>query len=124
MAWSPDGNRVAAAENGIEIWDYRGTEGLRLSQTQMPDPIPPRAAQNGPQRARVIYTTVCWSPDGRRLAAGTNHGAVLVFDVSTGRQVDQRECPAEVGSVDWSPEGRHLAAGSADGSLTVWAVER
>jgi WD40 repeat protein len=132
LAWSPDGRRLAAVEGGIEIWNYSRLEGLGWSPTQMGEAefpeIPSQTedtalSQKGEEEessTRMRYRAVAWRPDGRRLAAGTADGAVIVFDASDGRKLHEMQCPTEVGSVAWSPDGKRIAAGASDGMLTVW----
>gem|GEM_PF-4294630 len=64
---------------------------------------------------------VCFSPDGRLLAAGSDHGMVGLWEVSSGREVwsfkDQLDW---VHGVAFSPDGHILASASA--TLTFWDV--
>ena len=124
LAWSPDGDQLAVAENGIEIWDFDPVDGLRWSRSLTEGATAPASGQNGSSNAPATFNTLAWHPGGRSLAGGTAGGRVIVFDVVTGGRVGEFRAPAEVGSVGWSRRGRHLAAGSADGTLTVWAFGR
>jgi WD40 repeat protein len=120
LAWSPNGGQIAAAENGVEIWDFHRVEGLRWSGS-LPSGAGPAS---GMASAPGSITTVAWHPLGRSLAMGTSGGRVIVCDVTGGRQIREFRAPAGVGSVAWSRRGRHLAAGSRDGTLTVWEFGR
>ena len=123
LAWSPNGSRLAAVENGIELWNFRVMGGFNWSATQL-KAQPKNALADGPPKPADEFTTVAWCPDGRRLAGGTAGGEVVVFDASTGRQLFRLACPTEAASISWSPDGRQLAAGSSDGTLTVWIIEQ
>jgi WD40 repeat protein len=116
LAWSPDGGRIAVAEDGAEVWAFRRVEGLRW-MTSLPSDD---ARRSGLASAPGPITTVAWHPLGRSLALGAGDGQVIVCDVTNGQPVRQFRAPAEVGSVAFSRRGRHLAAGSRDGTLTVW----
>ncbi|KAG8989070.1 hypothetical protein FRB90_002417, partial [Tulasnella sp. 427] len=65
--------------------------------------------------------TVCWSPDGKRIAVGT-HFTVYLHDAQSGNRIGQ---PLEghdraVSSVCSSPDGKLLASGSYDRTVRLW----
>src|SRR5205085_1215456 len=68
--------------------------------------------------------SVAWSPDGRRLASGSNDNTVRVWDGETGSLLRTLEGhQGGVLSVAWSPDGRRLASGSSDRTVRVWDEE-
>jgi hypothetical protein len=71
---------------------------------------------DGPGRA------LAWSPDGKRLAAGGEGGALVVLDMPGGKQVCKLTPGGTVGAVAFSPDGKFLGvkSGAADGPLSVW----
>ena len=69
----------------------------------------------------LVYS-VCFSPDGRRLASGSNDETVRLWDVETGACVRTLEGHGFVFSVCFSPDGRMGASGSADGTVRLWLV--
>jgi WD40 repeat protein/tetratricopeptide (TPR) repeat protein len=112
--WSPDGTLLASASWGeVKVWDARtGREERSLGRDGM-------------------FTSVCFSPDGKRLAAaignprGLKAGEVRVWDVRNGREeLSLKEFKGPVKSVCWSPDGARLACASEEtpvvGLVTVW----
>ena len=62
-----------------------------------------------------------WSPDGTRLATGSNDGTAKVWDAAGGRELlTLKGHTGSVRSVSWSPDGTRLATGSEDGTAKVW----
>jgi len=107
LAWSPDGARVASAENGsVIVWDAAtGKEMLAIPGNDGDNPI----------------HAVAWSPDGTRLASGWSDESVKVWDSSTGRVLWTLEGhTGAVRAVSWSPDGKRLASASTDGTARVW----
>jgi WD40 repeat protein/KaiC/GvpD/RAD55 family RecA-like ATPase len=107
VAWSPDGKRLATAnEEDTRVWDAEtGKEMLTLS------------GHSSPARS------VAWSPDGKRLVTGSNDGTAKVWDAETGKEVLTLSGHSRlVRSVAWSPDGKRLA--TANGKNTkVWDAE-
>ena len=64
-----------------------------------------------PQRAYGPVGSVSWSPDGTRLATGSDDGTAKVWDAAGGRELLTLKGPAG-GPVSWSPDGARLATGS------------
>ncbi len=66
---------------------------------------------------------VAFSPDGTRIASGANDGAVLLHEVSSGRQLGEyRGHAAKVHGLSFSADGRLLTA-SWDRTIRLWTVE-
>ena len=143
LSWSPDSQRLASRtyEGTIGIWECDGKAGPVLQKPGSAcglywssDGQPPASdndanirlwGQEGGQ-GPVLYgksgsrRSVCWSPDGRRLAEiGGINGEVWCFggEGKVGRSVSG---PAEVRSLAWSLDGQRLASGSADGLIRLW----
>jgi RNA polymerase sigma factor (sigma-70 family) len=124
LAFSPDGQILAAAGNGtgpvadgpvaIQLWDVA----------------------TGKERATLDGHTgnICslaFSPDGKTLASGggyqglqpKEHGDVKLWEITTGKErASFTGHTDEVNSVAFSPDGSTLVSGSLDNTLRLWDV--
>lgn len=105
LAFSPDGGRIAGARgSGIEIRDAETREQILGIPLEF-------------GRVRAL----CWSPDGKRIAVGSDDNSLRLFDALTGEQV--RECTGHRGGISTvacSPDGRWIVSGSRDGTIKIW----
>lgn len=70
-------------------------------------------------------SSICFSPDGRMLAAGGEESKIRIFDLAAGSQLNElKDHSAMVTSISWSPNGRYLASGCRDGSFRIWDVKK
>jgi WD40 repeat protein/serine/threonine protein kinase/tetratricopeptide (TPR) repeat protein len=81
----------------------------------------------GPPAARWLHRAngrLCWSPDGRYLAAVSRFDeTVQVWDATTGRpSVTLRGHALAPFCLSWSPDGTRLASCGYDGSARLWDV--
>jgi WD40 repeat protein/serine/threonine protein kinase len=104
-AWSPDGARLAAPDQGaVRVWDVKtGRTALELTPA-----------------GGASLVAWAWSPDGRRLATATDDKTARVWDADTGRVGVALTHDGEVSSVAWGPDGSQLATAQADGTARVW----
>ena len=64
---------------------------------------------------------MAWSPDGKRLATGSDDKTAKVWDAASGQELlTLRGHDRAVESVAWSPDGKRLATGSDDKTAKVW----
>jgi WD40 repeat protein/predicted Ser/Thr protein kinase len=100
----------------------RGKPGEEVQLEAAPDGVgPPRALTLARRELKDLkILQLLFSPDGRRLAARSSLGTVVVWDASTGREAITRYgvCYA----VEFSPDGRRLLLGG-DESVVVADAE-
>ena len=66
-------------------------------------------------------TCMTFSPNGRRLATGSNDGNVKIWDTSTGHELlTLRAHPTGVMGMSFSPDATHLATVGTDAKLRIW----
>ncbi len=67
---------------------------------------------------------IAFSPNGRMLATGCQHGMIKLWDVRTGENLATFK--GHVGcvfTVQFSPDGKWLASGGEDGTSIVWDIQ-
>ena len=78
---------------------------------------------NEPDSIDAGVTSVCISPDGRLVAAGSLDTVVRIWDVATGNLVERLKGHRDsVYSVAFTPDGKGLVSGSLDKTLKYWDV--
>jgi WD40 repeat protein/serine/threonine protein kinase len=116
VALSPDGNTLASAggtwnaadrPGEVYLWDAR--HGTRLHTL---------TGHGG------AVLGVAFSPDGTRLATASLDRTVRLWDVATGKELQQLPHAHWVRSVAFSPDGKFLASGGGEeerpGAIKVW----
>ncbi|MFF8407487.1 CHAT domain-containing protein [Streptomyces sp. NPDC015684] len=106
VSWGPTGEGLAIAGKSrwVRVFDLYGAERLKVKGGNL----------------RSVVSAVAFSPDGSRLATGSAHNAVRVWDTTTGRLLVDVRHDGGVNGVAFSPDGRRLATGSTDGTARVW----
>ena len=107
MAWSPDGQTLAAPTRDGRIWFWHENGSPPTSFTV----------------SKFGVNQVVWEPNGKRFATASYDRLVRLYQWSGGQEpVYERRFfhGSEARCVAWSPDGQWLASGSAHGTLRVW----
>ena len=108
VAFSPDGNLLAAGDTKGEIRLYRVADGQQLLLCQ---------------GHKNWIPCLAFSPDGSVLASSSSDHTVRLWDVNSGKCLKTlQEHNDEVWSIDFSPDGNLLASASDDHTIKLWNV--
>lgn len=138
VAWSPDSTKlVYALSSGVMIiWDVQLQNPLSedfqyQGQKHMVFDVRSELAQGDalPFESFPLVSTVAWSPDSKRVAAGGSHGSSL-WDVDPDHDggwhmlesFNPPRMSSCITSVVWAPHSEVFVDGSCDGSVRVWKV--
>jgi WD40 repeat protein/serine/threonine protein kinase len=126
VAYSPDGKRLAS---GGGIWDD-------TKRAYVAGEVKVWDAQTGQELLSLKGHTwglesVAFSPDGKRLASGTQQllgeprpGEVKVWDAQTGQELlSLKGHLGQINSVGFSPDGKRLASAGRDRIVRVWDAQ-
>jgi WD40 repeat protein len=147
LAFGPGGRLALTADDGtVRIWDVAGTappvvirqprEFSPVSVAVSPDGdsiavggldrvmVWPGGGRGEPQTYRgpeYWYTSLAFSADGRRIAAGTNERTIRIWNVAdNSRGLVLRGHRGGVRHLAFSPDGRRLVSGGDDSTVRVW----
>ncbi len=146
VAFSPDGNTLAAAGDGVAFWDMasrqkisgladdtRGAFSVAFSPTRAQvvlgysdgrvrlGDIRNLQLLTLPREHRSTVRSVAFSSDGTLLASADSDGCVILYEVARRRIITSfREHTMIVHCVAFSHDNRTLASASWDGTLKLW----
>lgn len=154
IAWSPDGSLFAIASGALNIWDVSRSSENKLVHSLSCEPLgnehlsapvsekhflgyadytlygdlweanEPGTAAAQRRSSQGKYTSVTWSPDGKRLAAGGNSRRVVVWEVpedDDGQWIPESfDCRAYPEAIAWCPVDKTLATLDHKGVIRIW----
>jgi WD40 repeat protein len=145
LAFFPDGKTLAVgSDDGVDLVDLgSGTRRAMLEASASDVVVTPDGATivtaSGPelrtwdasgQSVQVIKslgepgTTLAISPDGRRLATGSEDGTIKIWDVARGTLLQTLHGhEGAVTAVAYSKDGALLASTGHDGAVQLWSID-
>jgi WD40 repeat protein len=108
LTWSPDGKQLASgAHNRITVRDVQTGEQLRAWSVDT-----------------LTLTNLAWSPDGSRLASLSYDGTGIIWEASSGKQLQSLPANRFSEALVWSPGGELLSTShpltEAQQQVTLW----
>jgi hypothetical protein len=111
IAWSPDAALIATASDD---------ETVKLTDVATGDVIA-TLFWDDKSEVNTSARAVAFSPDGKTLLSGMDHGTVVLWDVpSRSQRAVLAHRANDVGSVAFASDGQRFATGSWDGTAIVW----
>jgi WD40 repeat protein len=119
---SPDNRRLVTVDQAatLRVWDVSPVTGQKTVQT---DPLVISESVLIKELAGEA-TDVAYSPDGERIAVMMPNVGILVWDVLSGKLVQEIQGVSVFASgIAFSPNGVYLAGSSNDFGASIWEVE-
>ncbi len=100
IAFHPNGEQFVAGDQSGRVWFGNSANGSPTGNVE---------GHKGP-----VYC-VRYSPDGNRLATGSDDESMIIWDATTHRKLLAINCGAIIYDIEWSPNGRRIAVACSDG---------
>jgi WD40 repeat protein len=124
VAFSSNGKRLGLVSTSIGKWILPGKDAVRIWDLTKPE------AQPFILRYEGYVDSIAFSPDDKRLAAGTRDllfgekGIIRIWDLNNPKAdpLILHGHEGTVSSIAFTPDGKQLASGSSDMTVRIWDV--
>jgi WD40 repeat protein len=124
IALTADGTKAAtaSADGSVKLWNVADGKELASikyeTETKKPDPKTKKDVVT--KSVGRDFTSLAFSPDGKKLVAGNLDGEIVIIDVDAGKEIAKNKGHDGVWAVAFSPDGSNIATGGWDQTIKVW----
>jgi WD40 repeat protein len=124
VAFSADGKKVAtaSADGTVKLWEpLTGKEltTFKVSEKKIKVKDAKGKESDAIEKGRP-FAVVAFSPNGKRLAAGTLDGLIKLYDLDAQKEVQELKAHDGIWALAFSPDGTKLASGGWDQTIKIW----
>ena len=120
LAFSPDG-RLLATDGGPYVALPRGPTLASVWDLRQHKII--SRVQGSQTNFRGVFS-LAFSPDGRMLAAGTHSATIILYSLTTGKEMAVLHADGDVNALVFGKDGHKLISGDGGGNVIIWNVAR
>lgn len=131
VRYSPFGTIIASGstDGNIILWNSQVSEQKKYQFSTVLNKNPKK--QTGEQVVKLAHESgsairiVCFSPSSALLASGSDDETLVVWDISTRRQIKaSADHEAKITGAAFTPDSAYLVSASSNGDMKLWNVKQ